>query len=204
LGILNFLSPGLLARQNNFRKRRETALASLMGRNLPKSDPIFRGGGTMADKKMNPSAFSSANDILEFAIKREEEAARSYGEMAAQAKTPGLKELLGSLEKDEINHKRLLQAVEKGRIEFLKTKDAADLKISDYLAEENLQPEMNFQDLLIFAAKKEQKAAALYEDLAKKATRREQKELFEFLVKQEKSHKLKLESEYEKHVLQED
>jgi rubrerythrin len=63
---------------------------------------------------------------------------------------------------------------------------------------------MNFQDLLIFAAKKEKKAADLYIDLAKRSLSKEQKALFEFLAKQEKSHKLRLELEYEKHVLWED
>jgi len=63
---------------------------------------------------------------------------------------------------------------------------------------------MNFQDLLIFAAKKEKRAALLYSDLAKKSLNREQKSLFEFLAKQEKAHKLRLELEYEKHVLWED
>jgi rubrerythrin len=63
---------------------------------------------------------------------------------------------------------------------------------------------MNLQDLLIFAAKKEAKAVQLYTRLAGQSKNREQKDLFEFLVKQEKSHKLKLEMEYEKHILQED
>jgi rubrerythrin len=63
---------------------------------------------------------------------------------------------------------------------------------------------MDFQDLLIFAAKKEQKAMELYSDLADKSKKKEQKKLFDFLAMQEKSHKLKLETEYEKHVLWED
>ena len=79
-----------------------------------------------------------------------------------------------------------------------------DLKISDYLIEEPLAPDMNFQDLLIFAAKKEKKAADLYSDLAKRAVLDDHRVLFEFLAKQEKVHKLRLELEYEKHVLWED
>jgi rubrerythrin len=57
---------------------------------------------------------------------------------------------------------------------------------------------------LIFAAKKEQKAADLYSRLAKRAEDEELKKLFEFMAEQEKAHKYKLEVKYEEHVLESD
>jgi rubrerythrin len=63
---------------------------------------------------------------------------------------------------------------------------------------------MTFQDLLIFAAKKEQEAVDLYSNLEENAEDDELKKLFQFLAQQEKAHKLKLEKEYEEHVLEED
>lgn len=145
--------------------------------------------------------FSGFEDILAFAVSREEEAARVYGELAAMAEDESSKKLLLELQEDEKQHKRILQGLTKSRVAWSSSKDVKDLKISDYLVEEPLGPEMNFQDILIFAAKKEKKAAALYKDLAEKAKDKGQKELFKFLAKQEKSHKLRLELEYEKHVL---
>jgi len=141
-------------------------------------------------------------DFIEFAIKREEEAIKAYGDIAGIAKTPGLKKLLLDLQGEERNHKELLQNITEEKIESLKIKEVTDLKISDYLIEEPPSPEMNFQDLLILAAKKEQKAVDLYSDLERKVSRKELKKLFAFLIQQEKSHKLKLEEEYEKHVLE--
>jgi len=79
-----------------------------------------------------------------------------------------------------------------------------DLKISDYLVEEPPSSEMNFQDLLIFAAKKEQKAVELYGRIADSTDDVDLKKLFLFLVEQEKAHKFKLEVKYEEHVLEED
>jgi rubrerythrin len=79
-----------------------------------------------------------------------------------------------------------------------------DLRISDYIVDEPLGDDPSFQDLLIFAAKKEAKAAALYGDLAARASEAAQKKLFEYLVGQEKAHKMRLEQEYEKYVLTED
>ncbi len=141
-------------------------------------------------------------DFIEFAIKREEDAIKAYGELADIAKTPGLKKLLLDLQEDERNQKKLLQDITEEKVESLEIKEVDDLKISDYLEEEPPSPDMNFQDLLILAAKKEQKAVDLYADLERKVSKKELKKLFEFLIQQEKSHKLKLEEEYEKHVLE--
>ena len=141
-------------------------------------------------------------DFIEFAIKREEEAIKAYGDLADIAKTPGLKKFLLDLQEEERNHKKLLQDITEEKVESLEIKEVDDLKISDYLVEEPPSPDMNFQDLLILAAKKEQKAVDLYSDLERKVSKKELKKLFEFLIQQEKSHKLKLEEEYEKHVLE--
>jgi rubrerythrin len=148
--------------------------------------------------------FGSLKAVLDFAIRREEEAARNYGRLCRIAKDQGAVKLLSDLQDEEKNHKRILQGLSQVGTRALPAKDVKDLMISDYLVEEPLTPEMNFQDLLIFAAKKEKKAIDLYSNLARKSQTKEQKALFEFLAKQEKAHKLRLELEYEKHVLWED
>ncbi|HDZ25350.1 MAG TPA: rubrerythrin, partial [Candidatus Aminicenantes bacterium] len=130
-------------------------------------------------------------DFIEFAIKREEEAIKAYGDLAGIAKTPGLKKFLLDLQEEERNHKKLLQDITEEKVDSLEIKEVDDLKISDYLVEEAPSPDMNFQDLLILAAKKEQKAVDLYSDLERKVSKKELKKLFEFLIQQEKSHKLK-------------
>jgi rubrerythrin len=148
--------------------------------------------------------FGSLKAVMDFAIRREQEAARSYGKLGRIATDQGAKKLLADLQHEENNHKRILQGLAKAGVRVAAAKDVKDLMISDYLVEEPLTPEMSFQDLLIFAAKKEKRAVDLYSDLAKKSLTKEQKALFEFLAKQEKAHKLRLELEYEKHVLWED
>lgn len=147
---------------------------------------------------------SNFEDAINFAIKREEEAIHGYGNLIDLAKNPGVKKLLQELQEEERNHKKLLQNITKEKIESLSITDVIDLKISDYLVEEPPSEDMNFQDLLILAAKKEQQAVELYSNLANKSKEGDLKKLFEFLVEQEKSHKLKLETEYDSHVLEED
>ena len=148
--------------------------------------------------------FSSFVDVIQFAVKKEDEAARNYGRLLKMAQEQSARKLLEDLREDEKNHKKILLGLTKIKVDASASKEVKDLKISDYLVAEPLTPEMNFHDLLIFAAKKEKKAVDLYTGLAKRAKTKDQKKLFEFLVKQEKSHKLRLELEYERHVLWED
>lgn len=145
---------------------------------------------------------SNFEDIIQFAIQREEDACRAYGEMSKVSETPGLKELLLELQAEEKKHKELLQGITSKDIGNLEAHKVIDLKISDFLTEEPPAPDMNFQDLLIFAAKKEQQAVELYTNMKAAVNSAELKKMFDFFIEQEKEHKLKLETEYEKHVLE--
>lgn len=145
---------------------------------------------------------SSFQDILKFAISREEKAIESYEKLSDLTQSPGLKQLLFELQEEEKKHKSLLEGITDQKIDSFKIKEVPDLKISDYLTEETPSEDMNFQDLLIFAAKKEQEAVDLYSNLAKNAEDEELEKLFQFLIQQEKTHKLRLEKEYDDHVLE--
>jgi rubrerythrin len=147
--------------------------------------------------------FRSVGDVIAFAVGREIEAAEGYGGLAAQASTPGLRDLLLELKAEEENHRRLLETMTFGG-GGVSTAAVEDMGLSDALADEPLTPEMTFQELLIFAARKEKKAADLYAGLAGRPEAAAYRKVFEFLAGQERTHKAKLEAEYEKHVLTED
>jgi len=145
--------------------------------------------------------FGSLRDILDFAVKREEEAAAAYGRMRDMVREASLKELMTELQNEEMKHKELLLGLGGVKPESLKIKPVVDMMISDYLVADPPNPDMTFQDLLILAAQKEQKAVDLYTELRRRVTEVEHIRLFDFLISQEKNHKLKLESEYETRVL---
>ncbi|OGD25240.1 MAG: hypothetical protein A2Y56_02675 [Candidatus Aminicenantes bacterium RBG_13_63_10] len=145
--------------------------------------------------------FKDRDAIIAFAVEREEEAARAYGDMIPRAQSESLRLLLADLKSEEEHHKRLLLSLSSSRVASPRAAAVTDLRISDFLVEAPLDGEMSLQDLIIFAAKKEQKAVELYSRLLALASAADEKKLFEFLVSQEKQHKLRLESEYEKHVL---
>ncbi|OGD15240.1 MAG: hypothetical protein A2V76_05435 [Candidatus Aminicenantes bacterium RBG_16_63_14] len=152
---------------------------------------------------MSLNHFRSVADIISFAIGREIEAAEGYARMAGLAKTPGLREFLLFLRAEEESHRRLLEELTEEQLAGLQPSFVPDLRISDFLVEEKLVGDMSLQELLIFAAQKEKKAVELYRALARMAEASGQHKVFEFLAGQEQAHKLKLEAEYEKHILQE-
>jgi rubrerythrin len=152
---------------------------------------------------MTDPRFDSIADIIAFAIRREIEAAVGYAMIAARAATPGLRGLADDLRREEESHRRLLEGLSGETLRDLGTTFTPDLHIVDNLAGETLAAEMSIQDMLIFAAKKEAEAVALYDSLARRAGSEGHARVFLFLAGQEREHKLKLEAEYERQILQE-
>ena len=152
---------------------------------------------------MTDRRFGSIADIVAFAIEREIAAAEGYAGMAGLATTPGLRELLDDLRRQEESHRRLLEGLTGEFIRDLAPALVPDLRIVDDLADEKPAGDMSIQELLIFAAKKESQAVALYESLALLARPSGHERVFQFLAGQEREHKLKIEAEYEKQILQE-
>ncbi len=141
---------------------------------------------------------------LSLAITREEEAAANYHRMFEIATDPATKQLLAELEAEEKKHKAKLETL---TVESFSSEDLAepeDLGLTDKLIPDALTPEISLQDLLIRAAQKEKQAAQFYASLARQTRSARLKRLFRFLEKQEKSHKLRLELEYERQFLPED
>ena len=157
------------------------------------------------DKNSSGSGASrSAQEILRFAVRREEKAAHLYGELAERSTALDAKALFHELQAEEVKHTALLEEIASGQSEVMVLHPVPDLKISDYLVDEPISAESHFQEILIFAAKKEAHALALYSVLQDHAVNPEHRRLFEFLAQEEKRHKLRLEQEYERHVLEED
>jgi len=148
--------------------------------------------------------FNDFDSVIQFALERKEEAIEAYEQLLPKATLPGLRELLKELQAEERKHKERLEELSQRDLPASEVPEVEDMKISDYVLEGTIDEGMSLQDVLIFAAKREQKAIELYRDLAQRTDSPEINQLFEWLVSQEKAHKLRLESEYEKHIFQED
>jgi|Deesub1362A_J573_1020465.scaffolds.fasta_scaffold00141_4 rubrerythrin len=146
--------------------------------------------------------FKSIEEIIDFAIKREEEAYNFYKEWSEKVK-PEIKPVFEKLAQEEGKHKQKLLEVKSGELrKFVESgsKEVLDLKMSDYLVDVEVKPDMSYQDALILAMKREKSAFKFYEDFANKTSDENIKDLFIALAQEEARHKLKLEMLYDDYL----
>ena len=139
----------------------------------------------------------SVEEVLDFAISREQQAVDFYTKLSTMAPGKQLQELMRGYAKEEQRHKDKLLAVKEGGALDNANKRPLDLKMADYLVDVEETPEMTYQDALIIAMKREQVAFKLYTDMAAKVEDADLKSLFESLAREEASHKNYFESEYD-------
>jgi len=148
--------------------------------------------------------FKSIDAVLDFAIEREQEAVDFYLGLAGQTDNTSLQKTLKAFAGVEQGHKEKLLAIK--TTEALREAESAapvDMKISDYLVEEEPGPEMSFQDALVVAMKREKAAMELYTDLAQIVSEPQFHALLIKLAHEEATHKASFETAYEKHFLSE-
>jgi rubrerythrin len=146
--------------------------------------------------------------VLREAIQSEVESHELYANSVELVESEHVKTLLRELAQEELGHKaaleKLLASPEKIRwqVRALQQAPVEDYRISDYLIARPLGPKATFQDVCIFAAKKEQQSHALYRDLALQNAG-EVRDLLEAMAKDELRHKNLVEGWYEEVVYQE-
>jgi rubrerythrin len=140
-------------------------------------------------------------EIVEFGIQRETESIDFYTRASEMVKYSGTKELFLDFAKQEMGHKKKLEAVNIGKITPGKIEKIPNLKISDYLIETELKPDLSYADILRIAMKREERSVKLYTDLKEKNQDETLDKLFTFLIQEETKHKYKLEKIYDDEVL---
>lgn len=150
------------------------------------------------------SKFSSVDEVLDFAISREEEAAAFYLQMAQRMEKPWMKQAFEDFADQELGHKDKLMAVKQGQTLAPLAEKITDLKIADYVVAAPVSPDMSYADALTVAMQREKKSFMLYNRLAGACDDPGLKGTFEALAQEEAKHKLWLEVEYDDKVLAED
>jgi desulfoferrodoxin-like iron-binding protein len=163
-----------------------------------------RGQLSCCDKAMQGLAnFESASSILDFAIEKEGEAREFYLEWAAKLEAPNLKELFRAFAGEEQKHKEKLERMKAGSSFQPAAGKVTDLKIVDYLVDVVPTPDMEYQEALIIAMRREKSSFKLYTDLAAMSVDEGTRTLFLSLAQEEAKHKLRMETEYEKDIYRE-
>ena len=139
-------------------------------------------------------AFESFEEIMDYAITKEKEAADFYEEASKQEKYSGAKEVFENFSKEERKHQAMLENFSEENVEHYRIEKVPDLKRSDYLVDMEYEPGLSYADILRLAAKREEKAFKLYNDFSEKTGNEAHKKLFQALSQEEAKHKLKLET----------
>jgi rubrerythrin len=145
--------------------------------------------------------FKTIDEVLDFAIKKEEEAAALYASVAERMSRPGMREAFLDFSKDEQKHKERLLEVKAQGFPDLSEEQVDDLKVADMVEEAEVDPNMTYAEVLRFAMKAEKAAFKMYTGLAALAPP-SLSGVFQMLAQEEAKHKLRFEIEYEDHVLE--
>ena len=143
--------------------------------------------------------------VLEYALKKEEESIALYTSAQQKAVLPSSKEFLKELEKEEEKHKEKILEVmrDSSKVENIGHFNIKiqDLKIVDYLVDVPLSSDADYQQILIYAGKREKTSHDFYMEFATKNKGKQIGKLFAKLAQEELNHKYRLEKEYDDIIL---
>jgi rubrerythrin len=148
--------------------------------------------------------FENLEAIVDFAIEKEKEAVQFYAGLAKEEAFSGTKDMFVDLAKEEAQHEKLLlefkskgftQAMKDYKLKWIK-----DIKRSDYTVDLEYYKGMAYNEILMLAMKREEKALKLYNDFLKQADTPEGQKVFKMLCQEEAKHKLSLETLYDDYM----
>lgn len=145
--------------------------------------------------------FTTIDEVLDFAIKKEEEAAALYASLAERMSRPGMREAFLDFANEEKKHKERLLEVKVQGFPDVSEEQVKDLKVTEMVEEAEVDPNMTYAEVLRFAMKAEKAAFRMYTGLAALAPP-SLASVFQKLALEEAKHKLRFEIEYEDHVLE--
>ena len=148
--------------------------------------------------------FENLEAILDFAIEKEMEAAEFYKSISRQEVFSGASKMFEEFAQEERKHKTMLEEFKtKGATASMKKYDfkwIADIKRSNYVVDLEYSHGMAYNEILMLAMKREEKALKLYNDFLAQADSDESKTLFKILCQEEAKHKLALETMYDDYM----
>jgi len=147
--------------------------------------------------------FKSIEEILDFAIKAEQDAVDFYTDLSSKVARPEMKSVFEEFAQEEVKHKAKLLKIKEEGIFAMPIENITDLKVSDYTVKLQPTPDMSYQDALILAMNREKAAFKLYMKLSTKTDNTQLKSVFLNLAQEESKHKLRFELEYDEFVLTE-
>jgi rubrerythrin len=144
-------------------------------------------------------AFSSADEILDFAISKEDLAIQFYKDLAERIDKPHMRQLFEEFAMEEVVHKEKLLLVKANKLLLPIEDKIVDLRVDRYVTDANYSPDTDYQNALLIAMEREKVAFNLYTGLAEIIEDENLSGIFSALAQEEAKHKLRIEHEYEKY-----
>ena len=148
--------------------------------------------------------FENLDDIIDFAIEKEKEAAQFYEMVSEEESMLGSRQMLAEFAGEEKKHQAMLENIKSkglsGSLPEYTFKWIKDIKRSDFVVDMEYRKGMAFNEILLVAMKREEKALTLYNSFLDNAETDDEKALFKILCQEEAKHKLTLETMYDDHM----
>jgi len=136
-------------------------------------------------------------EILNFAISREQEAIKFYQDLQNQAQFQDQKEMLKELEAMEQNHIKIIEKIRQTGVKEEDIHKTPNLKISEYITSDPDNLDLSYMNILIKGMKREETSFLLYSEMSVKFPDPEISTLFRRLAADEAQHKKFFESLYD-------
>lgn len=148
--------------------------------------------------------FENINEILDFAIAREQAAYDFYTRLSNNSSNKEMSEIFLQFAKEEMGHKAFLMKVKEEGVIEVEVEKVQDMKIADYVVpEDKPQDQLTYPEALKLAMWREKAAHELYKKLASIVNDKSFAKLFDSLANEELKHKARFEKEYDEYVLRE-
>ena len=138
------------------------------------------------------------SEIIDTAIRREEEAYAFYMELHGRMSEPAVRDALEWIAGEEKKHKAFLVDYRDGRLgpDALKMQDAVDHKVAEYLNEPEAAEDMGHHQAFLLAAHREKRSHDFYQALADHHPDSEVAQILRRMASEELRHKEKMEYLY--------
>lgn len=147
--------------------------------------------------------FATLEDIIRFAVQREETAYRLYKTAAEKATSIAARKMFEEMATEEAGHKLAFENLNIEGTEHYSFTERPDMKLAEYMVDIPFREDMGYPEILRYAMKTEESAYKLYMAASEMTDDPKLKRMLMVLADVEKGHKLKVESLYDEKVLTE-
>ena len=143
----------------------------------------------------------SFDDVVNFAIRKEENSMALFEEFARRAQNPGIRDFFRELAEEERKHRDMLKDLKPFGLEDFTVEQAQDFQIADHLVDLNFADDITYQEALTIAMKKKQRAVEFYTSWRNQCIHEKTARVFEYLAEAERKEKAALEAKYDDEIL---